>query len=227
MSKTPSRIVADPSGGEFHDQRFPPEISLGAVGGPERKTDVVLLASGHERRNAARRRSRRRYNAGYGIKSLDDIEAAVAFFEARRGRLHAFRWKDHPRLPIRALRKTSQPRRPSRATTRRPRTISARQNLQPRLRSIPTTHPTTRRRNDPSLGQRKRKNRRIRRPTRRRSHYISRQAAETPITSSPPDSNSTSPVRFDADSISAALTSRAAGEIPDIPIIEVADLENR
>ena len=29
------------------------------------------------------------------MKSLNDIHAVVAFFEERRGRLHGFRWKDH------------------------------------------------------------------------------------------------------------------------------------
>jgi uncharacterized protein (TIGR02217 family) len=29
-----------------------------------------------------------------GLRSLDDLEALIAFFEARRGPLHAFRWKD-------------------------------------------------------------------------------------------------------------------------------------
>jgi uncharacterized protein (TIGR02217 family) len=38
--------------------------------------------------------SRRSYNAGYGVKSLDDLYAVVAFFEERRGRLHGFRWRD-------------------------------------------------------------------------------------------------------------------------------------
>jgi uncharacterized protein (TIGR02217 family) len=39
--------------------------------------------------------ARRRYNAGYGVKSLDDLHAVIEFFEERRGRLYGFRWKDH------------------------------------------------------------------------------------------------------------------------------------
>lgn len=79
----------------FHDIRFPTAISLGASGGPERRTDIVVLGSGHEERNQRWADSRRRYEAGYGIKSLDDLQAVIAFFEERRGRLHGFRWKDH------------------------------------------------------------------------------------------------------------------------------------
>jgi uncharacterized protein (TIGR02217 family) len=78
----------------FHDIRFPTSISRGAHGGPERRTDIVVLGSGAEERNARWADSRRSYNAGYGVKSLDDLHAAVAFFEERRGRLHAFRWHD-------------------------------------------------------------------------------------------------------------------------------------
>ncbi|MFP4568788.1 TIGR02217 family protein [Rhodosalinus sp.] len=78
----------------FHEIRFPPKLSFGSVGGPERRTEVVTLASGHEERNTPWAQSRRRYDAGVGLRSLDDIEALVAFFEARRGRLHGFRWKD-------------------------------------------------------------------------------------------------------------------------------------
>jgi uncharacterized protein (TIGR02217 family) len=79
----------------FHEIRFPTAISRGATGGPERRTDVVALGSGHEERNSRWANSRRAYNAGYGVKSLDDLHAVIAFFEERRGRLHGFRWKDH------------------------------------------------------------------------------------------------------------------------------------
>jgi uncharacterized protein (TIGR02217 family) len=78
----------------FHETRFPTAISRAAHGGPERRTDVIVLGSGAEERNARWADSRRSYNAGYGIKSLDDLHAVIAFFEERRGRLHGFRWRD-------------------------------------------------------------------------------------------------------------------------------------
>ncbi len=78
----------------FHDVRFPTSISLGSSGGPERRTEIVTLGSGREERNARWADSRRSYNAGYGLKSLGDLHAVIAFFEERRGRLHGFRWKD-------------------------------------------------------------------------------------------------------------------------------------
>jgi len=78
----------------FHDVRFPAGVSRGARGGPERRTEIVVLGSSHEERNSRWADSKRRYNAGYGIKSLDDLHAVIAFFEERRGALHGFRWKD-------------------------------------------------------------------------------------------------------------------------------------
>lgn len=78
----------------FHDIRFPVALSFGSLGGPERRTDVVTLANGFEERNTPWEHSRRRFDAGVGLRSLEDVEAVVAFFEARRGRLHGFRWKD-------------------------------------------------------------------------------------------------------------------------------------
>lgn len=79
----------------FHEVRFPTQISLGATGGPERRTDVVALGSGFEERNSRWADSRRFYNAGYGVKTLDQVHEVIAFFEERRGRLYGFRWKDH------------------------------------------------------------------------------------------------------------------------------------
>ena len=78
----------------FHETRFPTAISRAAHGGPERRTDVIVLGSGVEERNARWADSRRSYNAGWGVKSLDDLHAVIAFFEERRGRLHGFRWRD-------------------------------------------------------------------------------------------------------------------------------------
>ena len=78
----------------FHEVRFPDDISRGARGGPERRTQIVDLASGDEERNASWANSRRRYDVAYGIRRADDLAAVVAFFEARNGRLHGFRFKD-------------------------------------------------------------------------------------------------------------------------------------
>ena len=78
----------------FHEVLFPVDIALNSEGGPTRKTDIVALVSGHEERNSPWAGSRRVFNAGYGVKTLSDIEDIIAFFEARHGRLHGFRFRD-------------------------------------------------------------------------------------------------------------------------------------
>jgi uncharacterized protein (TIGR02217 family) len=78
----------------FHEVSFPLAIAFHSTGGPARRTEIVTLGSGHEERNAVWAASKRRYDVGSGLRSLDDLSALVAFFEARRGRLYGFRFKD-------------------------------------------------------------------------------------------------------------------------------------
>lgn len=80
--------------GSFHEILFPLDVALGAAGGPERVTEVVTTATGREERNTRLADSRRRWDAGFGIKTLAALSEVVAFFEERRGRLHGFRWRD-------------------------------------------------------------------------------------------------------------------------------------
>jgi uncharacterized protein (TIGR02217 family) len=78
----------------FHEVLFPLDIALKSAGGPERRTEIVTFGSGREERNARWAHSRRRFDAGYGVKTLDALQTVVAFFEERRGQLHGFRWRD-------------------------------------------------------------------------------------------------------------------------------------
>lgn len=79
---------------DFHEVRFPLDVSLNGRGGPERRTEIVTLGSNRESRNARWAHSRRRYEAGYGVKSLAQLYDVISFFEERRGRLYGFRWRD-------------------------------------------------------------------------------------------------------------------------------------
>ena len=74
----------------FHEVRFPVGVSYGSSGGPERRTEIATLGSGFEERNSPWTHSRRRYDAGYGVRDLNDLHAVIAFFEARHGRLYGF-----------------------------------------------------------------------------------------------------------------------------------------
>lgn len=78
----------------FHDVLFPTSVSFGATGGPERRNEIVALTSGREKRNSRLSQSRHFYDAGTGVRSLDDLQEIVEFFQARRGSLHAFRFRD-------------------------------------------------------------------------------------------------------------------------------------
>ncbi len=79
---------------DFHETRFPLDVSLRSAGGPERRTEIVALGSNRESRNARWANSRRRYEAGYGVKTLAQLSLIIDFFEERRGRLYGFRWRD-------------------------------------------------------------------------------------------------------------------------------------
>ncbi len=78
----------------FHEVLFPAALSFGSSGGPERRTEVITLASGFEERNTTWAHSRRSYDAGIGLRSADDIHELIAFYEARLGKLYGFRWMD-------------------------------------------------------------------------------------------------------------------------------------
>jgi len=78
----------------FHEVSFPVRIAAGSTGGPERKTEIVSLASGAEERNSSWADSRRKFNVTPGIRTADDLYALHVFFEERRGRLFGFRFQD-------------------------------------------------------------------------------------------------------------------------------------
>lgn len=78
----------------FHEVRFPLRVALGTSGGPVRRTDIVGLSNGRENRNRRWQDARRRYDAGSGLRSIDDLYAVLAFFEARAGQFYGFRFRD-------------------------------------------------------------------------------------------------------------------------------------
>lgn len=79
----------------FHNVEFPREISYGSKGGPRFSTTVITLASGKERRNQNWIDVRAEYDVSHGIKDRADMEELRAFFYARRGMAHSFRFYDH------------------------------------------------------------------------------------------------------------------------------------
>lgn len=78
----------------FHDVRLPARLAFGSTGGVERRTEIVTLGSGYERRSTPWAQGRRWYLVGANLRALEDMAALTEFFEARRGRLFGFRFRD-------------------------------------------------------------------------------------------------------------------------------------
>lgn len=78
----------------FVETQFPVDISYGSSGGPAYSTDVVVTQSGYEQRNINWEHARARYNVAHGVKTQSQLDTLIAFFRARKGRAHGFRFKD-------------------------------------------------------------------------------------------------------------------------------------
>jgi len=206
----------------FHDVRFPLAVSFGATGGPERRNEIVLLTSGAEKRNARLAHSRRRYDAGTGIRSLEDLYDVLAFFEARRGSLHAFRFRDPFDM------KSCRPQEVPDALDQEIGTGDA----------VATRFVLTKTYGEGADAYR----RPIRRPVagsllvavdgavQQEGEDFSFDTAtgEVIFAAPPPEGTAITagyefdvPVRFDVDSLPVSLTAFKAGQIPSIPLIEV------
>jgi uncharacterized protein (TIGR02217 family) len=207
---------------DFHEIRFPLDVSLGSRGGPERRTDIVTLASGREHRNSRFAQSRRRYDAGLGVRHLDALYAVVAFFEERRGRLYGFRFRD--RMDWRSGR-------PSQAPTPHDQRIGTGDGAQRAFALVKTygsAHaPYTRAIAKPVGG----------------TVLVALDGAEQPVGTAftcdptsgivtfatPPSPGAAItagfdfdvPVRFDTDALDIDLSAFEAGEIPKIPLVEI------
>jgi uncharacterized protein (TIGR02217 family) len=207
---------------DFHEVRFPAALSFGSSGGPERRTEIVTLTNGFEERNSPWAHSRRRYDAGVGVRSLDDLAEITAFFEARRGQLYGFRWKDwsdfRSCLPTAAPSALDQEIGTGDGTRRAFDLVKAyRSGQQSYLRPIAKPVVGTVRVSvggvvlaegagfalDAATG---------------RVELAAAPAAGALVTAG---FEFDVPVRFDTDRISVSLTGFAAGEIPSVPVIEV------
>lgn len=74
--------------------RFPVQISLGGSGGPQFATDVVIVESGNEFRNANRQYPLRRYDVSHAARLEPLARMLIAFFHVAMGRLNTFPFKD-------------------------------------------------------------------------------------------------------------------------------------
>lgn len=74
--------------------RFPPLISLNAVGGPQFNTSVSVMASGVEQRSQNWQLERGMWIVSHSARRPEDWEPLLAFFRIVAGQAHTFRFKD-------------------------------------------------------------------------------------------------------------------------------------
>lgn len=204
----------------FHDVPFPLGVSFGATGGPEWRNEIVSLTSGHEKRNARWSMSRRFYDAGTGLRSLNDLRDVLRFFEARRGSLYTFRFRDpfdhlsseHDAPP----QMTDQLLAHGDGTTRHFQLVKHYGDYE-----RPITKPVL---NSVSLAV---EGNALIYGSEFSVDWLSGMVEIHQTHVPPPQAKITAgflfdvPVRFDTDRLSASIASFKAGEIPSIPIVEV------
>lgn len=78
----------------FDDVPYPLPLGRETTIAPEFSTQVMLTASGHERRNSLWSNARLRFDVGPGIRSEAELGTLLAFFRARRGMARGFRLAD-------------------------------------------------------------------------------------------------------------------------------------
>lgn len=78
----------------FHEVNLPVPLAIAASGGPERRVETVTLNGGQEARNAVWAGSRRRWDVGSAAARMETLQALIAFYEARGGKLYGFRFRD-------------------------------------------------------------------------------------------------------------------------------------
>lgn len=79
----------------FISVRLPDKIAYGAIGGPGYQTDIIVVRSGHEQRNASWSAARYRWEVSQAVQTQADFASVRALFHAVKGRAHSFLFKDH------------------------------------------------------------------------------------------------------------------------------------
>jgi uncharacterized protein (TIGR02217 family) len=206
----------------FHEVRFPAALSVGSSGGPERRTEIVTLQNGHEERNSPWAHSRRRYDAGLGVRSLDDLAEVIAFFEARHGQLHGFRWKDW--TDFKSCLPASEPSRLDQRLgvgdgVRTRFSLLKRYASGDEAYARPISKPVAGSVSVAVAGVARAAGADFSVDTEVGAVQLTEPAAEGALVTAGFEFDV--PVRFDTDRIVASLAGFAAGEIPSIPVIEV------
>ena len=74
---------------------FPFDISYQSVGSVRFATDVIIVDSGDDQRVGRWDQPLMEYDIAYGVRTMEQLIALIAFFRAMRGRLYAFNYRDN------------------------------------------------------------------------------------------------------------------------------------
>lgn len=92
----------------FHEVRFPDDIAYGATGGPEFATSIVATASSYEQLNINWSSARGGLDVASGLKKQTQLDTLIAFFRARKGRAHGFRFTKTGRITRQRVRPSAR-----------------------------------------------------------------------------------------------------------------------
>lgn len=74
--------------------RFPDSIAYGAVGGPRWNTKEAFNAAGYRAALAGSAHPMREYDVAHGLKTQEQLDELLDFFQVTQGKLNGFRFKD-------------------------------------------------------------------------------------------------------------------------------------
>lgn len=74
---------------------FPYDISYNSVGSTRFATDVIIVDSGDDQRIQRWSQPLMEYDIAYGVRTMEQLIALIAFFRAMKGRLNAFCYQDN------------------------------------------------------------------------------------------------------------------------------------
>lgn len=76
------------------DEVFPFDISYNSIGATRFQTDVIRVDSGHDQRASRWDQPLMEYDVAYGVRTLEQLHALIAFFRVMMGRKYAFLYQD-------------------------------------------------------------------------------------------------------------------------------------
>ncbi|MBY0560015.1 DUF2460 domain-containing protein [Hyphomicrobium sp.] len=74
---------------------FPFDISYSSIGATRFTTDVTVVDSGDDQRNARWSQPLMEYDVAYGVRTMEQLQGLIAFFRAVKGRLYSFLYLDN------------------------------------------------------------------------------------------------------------------------------------